>query len=119
MSRPVEGPAVAAALAREPVADVPAALARCQARAEEREGIPMVLGMFDSRSGPAHPLTVDDPAALAEGAVLGGLLQRYADGLAGVHARRRTVEGDTDPTGAADLIDALVVLAEHHLREEP
>ncbi len=111
-----------------PADDVPAASVRCKARILEREGIAMFVALHDAR--PGHRLRVTDPVARAEGGRLAALFEHYWSALAAAPPaeagglRELAVEGDAvgadpaelDPTGAAALIDALVVLSDQHLR---
>ena len=88
----------------------------------EREGMAMFVALEDARPGRA--LRVRDQRARTEGPVLAGLLTHYEAGVAGGPDEPHLVSGglegmDTDPTGAVDLIDALVVLADQHLRARP
>lgn len=113
---PARGPAPG--LAREPAADVGAARVACTRRIEEREGIPMVLALYDARSGQVP--VVHDELARLEGARLAELFDHYSDGLSGLPPAPGAAGPDEpDPTLAGALIDVLVVLADQHLREDP
>lgn len=94
-------------------ADVPAALAGCHARLLEREGIAMFVALDDLR--PGRRLTVKDAAARAEGARAAQLLGGYYAALEAVGFPAQ-YPGEPDVTGARELIDALVVLSDVHLR---
>jgi hypothetical protein len=93
--------------------DVPAVLAQCHARLLEREGIAMFVALDDVR--PDQTVRVTDADALTEGA-------RAAELLDGYYARMEATgfpapdTSEPDKTGAKELIDALVVLSEVHLR---
>ncbi|GEM_PF-3394104 len=119
----------ACSLHAPPSSDVAAVSATCRARILEREGIAMFLALHDAR--PGRQLRVTGETALAEGRRLAVLFDHYRDGLAAVgvpdELRSVGIEGDTtdaspadlDPTGAAELIDILVVLSDQHLRARP
>lgn len=94
-------------------ADVPAALASCHARVLEREGIAMFVALDDLR--PGRRLAVEDAAALAEGARVAELFGGYYAALEAVGFPAQ-YPGEPDVTGARELIDALVVLSDVHLR---
>lgn len=96
-----------------PAGDVPAVLAACHARLLEREGIAMFVAVDDVR--PGRSLTVTDATARAEGARLAPLLDHYYGGLAAVGFPAQFPD-EPDETGARELIDALVVLSDQHLR---
>lgn len=102
----------AAELTAPPAADVPAVSRACHQRVLEREGIAMFVALHDAR--PGRRLFVDDPLGRAEGGLLVGLFEHYERGMEGIDDL--DVEPDDDPTGAAALIDVLVVLADQHLR---
>lgn len=102
------GPGDEGTLAAGPADDVAGLLAVCDARVLEREGIAMFVALHDAR--PGRVLAVADDVARAEGARLGELFDHYR---AGVPDRMRRPD---DPTGAARLIDVLVVLSDRHLR---
>lgn len=106
-------PAVPAAeLTDAPAADVLAVSRACHQRVLEREGIAMFVALHDAR--PGRRLLVSDPLGSAEGELLAGLFDHYDKGL---DAHPEPVDDlDHDPTGAAALIDVLVVLADQHLR---
>ena len=103
--------------------------AMCKTRILEREGIAMFVALHDAR--PGHHLHVRDALAVAEGARLAGLFDHYERGLAakgvdpalyeagGEGEVPIEVDPDIDPTGAAGLIDILVVLSDQHLRARP
>ena len=93
--------------------DVPAVLAGCHARLHEREGIAMFVALDDVR--PGRRLTVEDAAARAEGARAAELLDRYHAALDAVGFPAQYPD-EPDVTGARELIDALVVLSDVHLR---
>ena len=120
---------ISAALLAAPAEDVATASAACKRRTLEREGIPMFVALHDAR--PGRSLDVSDRTGRAEGEQLARLFAHYRDGLAtrplvpGLD--ELAVEGDSsdapadepDPTGAAALIDVLVVLSDQHLRTRP
>ena len=95
-----------------PAADVLAVSRACHQRVLEREGIAMFVALHDAR--PGRRLLVDDPVGRAEGGLLAGLFDHYDQGL-DAHPEPND-DLDHDPTGAAALIDVLVVLADQHLR---
>lgn len=113
-------------LVSSPADDVPAASALCKRRILEREGIAMFLALHDAR--PGRHLHVRDAFGVAEGARLAVLFDHYERGLAaapvdpalydpGVEGKVPSeADPDIDPTGAAGLIDVLVVLSDQHLR---
>lgn len=114
-------------LAAPPAQDVPALAAACKDRILEREGIPMFVALHDAR--PGRYLRVDDPATREDASYLVALFDHYRNGLSAGGPLHETpgeleVEGDAaeagaadlDPTGAAALIDVLVVLSDQHLR---
>ncbi len=123
------GPEIEGSLAGAPADDVVAVAATCKARILEREGIAMFLALHDARPGRA--LRITDETVLAEGRRLADLFDHYRSGLAvaalDAALRDAAVEGDAtdatpadlDPTGAAELIDILVVLSDQHLRARP
>ena len=118
-----------------PAADVVAVAAACARRVLEREGIPMFLALHDAR--PGRDLAVVDDARREEGARLAALLDGYAAALAGRPVEPLLEEGGTEGAAAgpweasqwdpeldhdpeeAALIEALVVLADQHLRARP
>ncbi len=108
----VTGPA--AELTDPPADDVPEVSRACHQRVLEREGIAMFVALHDSR--PGRSLLVHDPLGSAEGELLARLFDHYEQGL---EVTDDVVELDDDPTGAAALIDVLVVLADQHLRARP
>lgn len=109
--------------------DVRAVSAQCRRRILEREGIPMFVALDDAR--PGRDLQVRDALHVAEGRRLAVLFAHYERGLADSQVdadlHEAAVEGDgpesadpqDDPTGAAALIDVLVVLSDQHLRARP
>ena len=109
--------------------DVRSVSDRCKKRILEREGIPMFVALNDAR--PGRDLQVRDVLHVAEGSRLAVLFEHYERGLADVQVdpdlHEAAVEGDGpesadpegDPTGAAALIDVLVVLSDQHLRARP
>lgn len=109
--------------------DVRSVSAQCKQRILEREGIPMFVALDDAR--PGHDLQVGDALHVAEGVRLAALFEHYERGLADIRVdadlHEAAVEGDgpesadpqDDPTGAAALIDVLVVLSDQHLRARP
>lgn len=94
-----------------PAADVARVLASCRERVLEREGIPMFLALHDERPGRA--LVVHDNLASFEGKQLAHLFDYYH--LRIDEARVAEEPGVPEPTGAARLIDVLVVLSDQHL----
>ena len=105
-------PVPAPELADAPAADVAAVSDACHQRVLEREGIAMFIALHDAR--PERRLLVHDPLGRAEGALLAGLFDHYVKGLDADSAVERAAADD--PTGAAALIDVLVVLSDQHLR---
>lgn len=105
------------------VDDVVSQSARCKKRVLEREGIPMFVALHDSR--PGRRLHVRDLRAVAEGARLALLLDHYERGLAmtevdpAATGDQPTPDHSPDPTGAAEMIEILVVLSDQHLRARP
>ena len=117
--------------------DVRSVSALCKTRILEREGIPMFVALDDAR--PGRDLQVRDALHVDEGRRLAALFEHYERGLAEISAdadlHEAAVEGDgpdsadpkddpkddpmDDPTGAAALIDVLVVLSDQHLRARP
>lgn len=103
--------------------------AECKTRILEREGIPMFVALHDAR--PGRNLRVRDALHVAEGVRLAALLEHYGNGLADTQIdadlHEAAIEGDGpdaadpegDPTGAAALIEILVVLGDQHLRARP
>lgn len=122
MSSPTSTPTPAPELVDPPAQDVPGIAATCQRRILEREGIAMFVALHDARH--ERRLAVTDPVGLVEGARLAELFDHYERGLAGAavdpELSEAAIEGDggldVDPTGAAALIDVLVVLSDQHLR---
>ena len=104
----------ASELTDAPASDVPAASPACNQRVLEREGIAMSIALHDAR--PGRRLVVRDPLGGAEGELLAGLFDHYEQGLEGTPRPVGDVDPDDDPTGAAALIDVLVVLSDQHLR---
>ena len=100
-------------LAAPAAADVPAVLASCNARLLEREGIAMIVALDDAR--PGRDLRVGDPGALRDGGRAAALLAGYYAGLEAVGFPAQFPD-EPDETGARELIDALVVLSDQHLR---
>ena len=96
-----------------PAPDAAAVLARCQTRILEREGIPMFVALHDARPERRAPTTDGEGRHVEEGRRLAELFDHYRQGLTGSAPTRDP--GD-DPTGAAALIDILVVLSDQHLR---
>ena len=96
------------------VADVLGTLRGCYQRALEREGIPMVVALDDVRPG-RRPV-VTDPVSLADGSRFADLLSSYYAQLEAAGFPDYDPEPAPDETGARELIDALVVLSEQHLR---
>ena len=105
----MSSPTPAAELADPPAQDVRGVSDICKQRVLEREGIAMFVALHDAR--PSRQLVVRDPSSVVEGARLALLFDHYERGLAEV-----AIEPDDDPTGAAALIDVLVVLSDQHLR---
>ena len=119
-----------------PAADVVAVAAACARRVLEREGIPMFLALHDAR--PGRDLAVRDAGAPRGGRPARGAARRVraprspagrssrCSRRAAPRAARRgrgsasqwDPELDHDPEEAA-LIEALVVLADQHLRARP
>ena len=104
----------ASELADAPAADVPAVSHACHQRVREREGIAMFVALQDAR--PGRRLLVRDPLGRAEGELLAGLFDHYEMGLDVAGDVALDTDLDHDPTGAAALIDVLVVLSDQHLR---
>ena len=116
-----------------PTEDVRSATAVCKARILEREGIAMFLALHDSR--PGRQLQVHDTLSLSEAARLAELFDHYERGLApkvldpvlveaGIEGETpgdgpTAIDPDADPTGAAALIEILVVLSDQHMRARP
>ena len=109
--------------------DVRSVSALCKTRILEREGIPMFVALDDAR--PGRDLRVRDALHVDEGVRLAALFEHYERGLAEIPVdadlHEAAVEGDgpdtadpkDNPTGAAALIDVLVVLSDQHLRARP
>lgn len=93
--------------------DVPAVLTACHARLLEREGIAMFVAIDDARPGRA--LQVTDPGAIEEGARIAELFDHYYAGLAAIGFPPQFPD-EPDETGAPEIIDALVVMSDQHLR---
>jgi len=125
----VSSPTPRAELADPPAQDVRGVSDTCKQRVLEREGIAMFVALHDAR--PSRQLVVRDPSSVVEGARLALLFEHYERGLAEVaidpDVSEAAIEGDgdggvvevdpdVDPTGAAALIDVLVVLSDQHLR---
>ena len=102
-------------LAAPAAADVPAVLAACHARLLEREGIAMFVALDDAR--PGRTLRVGDATALRDGGRAAELLDGYYAGLEAVGFPAQYPD-EPDETGARELIDALVVLSDQHLRAQ-
>lgn len=83
-----------------PVADPQAVLRVCEARALEREGIPMILALEDLR----EDATVRDERALAEGPMFAQLLETY----------RTALRPDASDEDAGELGTVIAVLAFAH-----
>ena len=89
----------------------------------------MFVALHDAR--PGRDLRVRDALHVAEGVRLAALFDHYESGLADTHIDaalpEAAIEGDGpeladpdgDPTGAAALIEVLVVLSDQHLRARP
>ncbi|KRB43584.1 hypothetical protein [Terrabacter sp. Root181] len=103
----------AGTLAAPAAVDVPAVLAACHGRLLEREGIAMFVALDDAR--PGGDLRVGDVTALSDGARAAELLDGYYAGLEAVGFPAQYPD-EPDETGARELIDALVVLSDQHLR---
>lgn len=101
-----------------PAADVPSASHACHQRVLEREGIAMFVALHDAR--PGRHLVVRDSLGGAEGELLADLFDHYEKGLDVTDdvdpGADHGADLDDDPTGAAALIDVLVVLSDQHLR---
>ena len=106
-------PSETGTLAAPAAVDVPAVLAACHARLLEREGIAMFVAVDDAR--PGRDLRVGDGTALSDGARAAELLDGYYAGLEAVGFPAQYPD-EPDETGARELIDALVVLSDQHLR---
>lgn len=109
-------------LTSPPADDVVAVATACRGRLMEREGIAMFVALEDAR--PGRRLRVHDGPTLAEGALLARLFAHYEAGMAAGTGEPHLVSGglegmDSDPTGAVQVIDVLVVLADQHLRARP
>ncbi len=104
----------ASELTDAPAPDVPAASHACHQRILEREGIAMFVALHDAR--PGRRLVVRDPLGGAEGELLADLFDHYEQGLDVTDDVDHGADTDDDPTGAAALIDVLVVLSDQHLR---
>ena len=102
----------ASQLTDTPAADVAAVAHACHQRILEREGIAMFVALHDAR--PGRRLLVRDPLGSAEGGLLAGLFDHYEKALEVTD--HVDVDLDDDPTGAAALIDVLVVMSDQHLR---
>lgn len=100
----------------EPASDVEAVFGNCKRRILEREGIPMFLALHDAR--PGRNLVVNDATAKAEGGTLTRLFEHYEHGVDALPGKHLPIDAppEADKTGAADLIDVLVVLSDQHLR---
>lgn len=101
----------------EPASDVEAVFGNCKRRILEREGIPMFLALHDAR--PGRSLVVNDATAKAEGGTLTRLFEHYEQGVDALSSSKHLpidTPPEVDETGAADLIDVLVVLSDQHLR---
>jgi hypothetical protein len=81
-------------------------LTRVRSRVLEREGIAMVLGVFDRRDGVDRPVRAVEPAVAADGADLADALDTVLEQL----------HPDGDPGTEAALIDALAVLGEDRVK---
>lgn len=103
-------------LQEEPASDVAAVFGNCKRRILEREGIPMFLALHDAR--PGRSLVVNDATAKAEGDTLTKLFEHYEHGVDALPNKHLPIDTppEVDETGAADLIDVLVVLSDQHLR---
>lgn len=124
----MSSPTPTSELASHPAEDVQAVSALCRTRILEREGIAMFVELHDAR--PGHHLHVRDATGVAEGARLAVLFDHYERGLAAAQVDAALSESgaegevtsaadpdpDIDPTGAAGLIDVLVVLSDQHLQ---
>lgn len=88
-----------------------AAVAACAADEWVREGVAMFVTLHDAR--PRRAVAVSDATALAEGARLRELFDRYHDELA--RAGHPLVSDHLQHTGAPEVITTLVVLSDRHL----
>ncbi|GAA2739624.1 hypothetical protein GCM10009867_36470 [Pedococcus aerophilus] len=107
-----------------PPLDPLTALTACRTRVLEREGIAMFVAVDDlrpsarTRPGPSgRRLSAQEESVRDEGRLLASLLDLYHSGLE--EAGFPTDDPDPDETGARELIDALAVLADVHLRAQP
>lgn len=91
--------------------DAVAAVAECATAEWEREGVAMFVTLHESRPGRA--VAVSDETALAEGARLRELFDRYHGELA--RADHPLVSDHLEHTGAPEVITTLVVLSDRHL----
>lgn len=91
--------------------DAVAAVAQCATAEWEREGVAMFVTLHDARQG--RTVVVGDATALAEGARLRELFDRYHDELA--RAGHPLVSDHLQHTGAPEVITTLVVLSDRHL----
>ena len=111
-------------LSEPPAEDVQAVSTACKARVLEREGIAMFIALHDAR--PGRHLQVRDQPGIDEGRRLAELFGHYERALAAAPVEPALqdagIEGDLDthdPTGAAALIEVLVLLSDQHLRARP
>lgn len=99
-----------------PGEDAMAILSDSRSRVLEREGIPMFVAVDDVR--PGRTLTVTDPLAREQGALLAERFERYHRRLAELGFPPDPASEGPDRTGARELIDVLVVLSDWHLLPE-
>jgi hypothetical protein len=100
-------------LAAPAAEDVRAVLTACHARLLEREGIAMFVALDDVR--PGRTFEAREATALADGRRAAELLDHYYTGLEALGFPAQYPD-EPDETGAKELIDALVVLSDQHLR---
>lgn len=102
---------VTGTLSSQPHPDAVAAVRACASAQWEREGVAMFVTLHDARPGRAAAVT--DERALAEGARLRELFDRYHGELEA--AGHPLVSEYLADTGAPEVITTLVVLSDRHL----
>lgn len=102
--------------AAPPHVDPLSVLRAAHGRALEREGIPMFVTIDDIRDGTR--LVVTDESSLTEGHRLAELFDHYHGELAAAGFPNFDPEDEPDLTGARELIDTFIVLAEQHLQAD-